>query len=247
MDILPFLHNENKNVISKFNKFSKLIIEYDNFLKKEMIKLKQDVYFDNYLLIDKFLKLDNLLQKSILEDILYNIYIDDIYLLNDKHVSLIYSLINSSKTNSYIELPKNIKIIKEYNKLYFNKTNIIETIDNVEFNDYYEDDYCILKKVNENYDFSNNSIRLNSIEIKSPLYLVNRKNGMKMNLKNGHKKINDIFTDSKVSKEKRDRLPILIDSNGEVLWLPGIKKSKFAKDKTEKCDIIIEYYLKGGN
>ena len=58
----------------------------------------------------------------------------------------------------------------------------------------------------------------------------------------GSKKIKDIFIDSKVDYNKRDSWPIVVDSTGEILWIPGLKKSKFNVKKTEKCDIILKCY-----
>ena len=39
--------------------------------------------------------------------------------------------------------------------------------------------------------------------------------------------------DSKIPKEKRDSWPVVVDSKGEIIWLPGIKKSKFDKANKE--------------
>ena len=58
---------------------------------------------------------------------------------------------------------------------------------------------------------------------------------------NGSKKVKDIFIDSKVPVSERDSWPIVVDSNGNVLWIPGIKKSKFDIPKNKKCDIILWY------
>ena len=58
---------------------------------------------------------------------------------------------------------------------------------------------------------------------------------------NGTKKVKDIFIDKKMSLANRDIWPIVLDSKGEVVWIPGIKKSKFDKKKTEKYDIILKY------
>ena len=57
---------------------------------------------------------------------------------------------------------------------------------------------------------------------------------------NGSKKISDIFIDSKLPKEERINYPILVDASDTIIWLPGLKKSQFAKDKSEKYDIIIK-------
>ena len=61
-----------------------------------------------------------------------------------------------------------------------------------------------------------------------------------MTIKNlkGSKKVSDIFTNSKLPKEKRKDYPILVDAKDTIIWIPGLKKSQFAKDKSEKYDII---------
>ena len=61
---------------------------------------------------------------------------------------------------------------------------------------------------------------------------------------NGTRKVNDIFIDSKLSKRNRDAFPVVCDSNDNILWLPGLKKSKFDDINTRDCDIIIEYEKK---
>lgn len=57
----------------------------------------------------------------------------------------------------------------------------------------------------------------------------------------GTKKIKDIFIDAKVPKSKRDLWPIVTDSTGKIVWVPGLKKSKFDIPKDKKCDIILRY------
>ena len=88
-----------------------------------------------------------------------------------------------------------------------------------------------------------NVCRLNS-EIKLPLHVRNRKFGDKMTVKGmlGSKKLSDIFIDNKISSEERELWPVVVDSNDVIVWLPGLKKSKFDKTKKEKYDIILKYY-----
>ena len=64
-----------------------------------------------------------------------------------------------------------------------------------------------------------------------------------MTVKNmlGTKKINDIFTDFKLPKELRNTYPIVTDDTGEIIWIPGIKKSQFDMKNTKKYDIILKY------
>ena len=55
-------------------------------------------------------------------------------------------------------------------------------------------------------------------------------------------KIKDIFIDEKIDILERDLYPIVVDAQENIVWLPGLKKSKFNKSKEEKCDIILRYY-----
>ena len=57
----------------------------------------------------------------------------------------------------------------------------------------------------------------------------------------GSKKVNDIFIDNKLSKDKRDIYPIIVDSDDKVVFIPGIKKSKYDIPMNKEYDIIIKY------
>ena len=58
------------------------------------------------------------------------------------------------------------------------------------------------------------------------------------------KKIKDIFINSKISIKDRNNWPIVVDEKDNIVWLPGLKKSKYNKEKNEKCDIIFKYIIK---
>ena len=96
----------------------------------------------------------------------------------------------------------------------------------------------IVANSNSNYVF-----KLNSEEVKLPLIVRTRRDGDKIETKgmNGKKKVNDIFTDSKIKTHERDMWPIVTDSNDVILWIPGLNKSKYDKQNNEKYDIILKY------
>jgi len=39
----------------------------------------------------------------------------------------------------------------------------------------------------------------------------------------GHKKLQDLFVDAKVPRRERGRTPLLVDSQGRILWIPGLR------------------------
>ena len=102
----------------------------------------------------------------------------------------------------------------------------------------------IIEVVSESFDTSNNTIRLNSNEVKLPLYVRNRRQGDKIEVKglNGTKKVNDIFIDEKIKTHDRDMWPIVLDAENKIVWVPGLKKSKLDKKISEEYDIILRYY-----
>ena len=55
------------------------------------------------------------------------------------------------------------------------------------------------------------------------------------------KKVKDILINSKIPSTLRDNIPIVTDDTGEIIWIPGIKKSHLDRKKDEKYDIILTY------
>ena len=59
------------------------------------------------------------------------------------------------------------------------------------------------------------------------LFCRTRKTGDMIRLKNGRKKIKDLFIDEKLPREERETYP-LITGEEEVLWVPGLRVSEYA-------------------
>lgn len=242
--LLPFLKQEESLVHLKFLKFSNSLNEASKFIDKVRNRAIKRVIEDEKIIINKFLEEDEFLQKEILYYLLSEFYQDDLILVGDKHIEIILDLIRSRKSNSFINLPNDVIAKKNYNYFYLSKEMDIISSYEIEF-----DNYILLpnnhtiEKISDIDDNSNNICRLNSGEITLPLIVRSRRVGDKIKVKglNGTKKVKDIFIDKKMSLNNRDIWPIVLDSKGEVVWIPGIKKSKFDKKKSESYDIILKY------
>ncbi len=242
--VLPFLKNEDKNVHEKFIKFSNLLTEYDDFVEKTVTKIYGDIIKDNKLIISKYNEIEELLKNRLLSKMLEMYYQDDLMLINDSHIELIKKLISSNRKNSYVTLPNNVIALKTYDYLEI-KLNIDDLCEyEIELNDYAKlPNGHTIERIESSDSNDNNICRISFDDVKFPLYIRTRRNGDKMKLKkiDGYRKIKDIFIDSKIDLNKRDKWPIVVDSKDEIIWIPGIKKSKFVKSKNEKCDIILKY------
>jgi len=248
-NILPLLKKEDKKVHIKFLKFSKILSEYDTYIKSLVNKNITSIYNNNIIYLDELNKLDDFIKKNTLYQILNIIYGNRNNIITEKHIKEILKLIDNNKPNSSIYLPLNKTFTKEYNKIYINKKNIITNRNDIEYKIEFINTINIedlhIKKIKETNKDGNNICRLNSKEIQFPIFFRNRKEGDFIILKgsNNRKKIKEIFIEEKIPKDTRNTYPILVDNNDNILWIPNIKKSKFCikkDEKNKKYDIIIE-------
>lgn len=245
--ILPLLKNEDKNVHKKFIKYSQQLTEYDLYIKELVKKNINTIFNNNIIYIDELKKLDIFLIKNTLYYILNIIYNNKDNIITEKHINNILNIINNYKPNLTLDLPLNILLTKQYNKIYIQKKNKI--IKNCDYKIKLDNNIFIenieIKIVNKENSDGNNICRINTKEIKLPIYIRNRKDGDFIILKgnNHRKKIKEIFIEEKMPIETRKTYPLLVDSNDNILWIPNIKKSKFCIKRDEKdknYDIIIK-------
>lgn len=245
-EILPLLEKENPYYYQKFLSFSEILQEKTSLIDEEISKVKKDVLVNDRIDITRFKNYSKAMQTAFCEDYLYQIYQENITKLTKKHLNIFMNLLLSKKDNAYYEFPMDYLFIKNEGYAFLKRKEIIKPFCYL-LEDYLVlDDKSVVEKKEKYTEKSNFEIHLNSKDITLPLYIKSRENGMKMEVKNlnGTRKINDILIDNKLTKEEKDRMPILVDSSGKVLWILGIKKSKYDIDKDKSYDIIYKYKKK---
>lgn len=241
--VLPFLKEEDPNIHLKYLKFSTVLNEANQFIEHERDKALKKVVHNNFLDITLFKELDPFIQKEVLYYLMNDFYQDDLILINDKHIELLLNLIYSNRANAFVNLPNEVIATKTYQELELKKITTEITTYEVELSKYVElPNHHVIEQVEDVVGNGNDTCRLLSSEISLPLTVRTRRFGDRMAIKgNGTKKIKDIFIDKKVKLNDRDLWPVVVDAKGVVVWLPGLKKSKYDKKKTEKYDIILRY------
>ena len=241
--ILPFLKEEDPNIHLKYLKFSTVLSEANQFIEHERDKALKKAIHKDVLDILAFKELDPFIQKEVLYYMLDEFYQDDLILINDKHIELLLNLIYSNRANAFVNLPNEVIATKTYQELELKKVTTEITTYEVELSKYVElPNHHVIEQLDELSGTGNDTCRLLSSEISLPLTVRTRRFGDRMAVKgNGTKKIKDIFIDKKVKLSDRDLWPVVVDAKGVVVWLPGLKKSKYDKKKTEKYDIILKY------
>lgn len=235
-NVLPFLKKENNRVHEKYFKFSKELEEYDLFVTNYIHDKKYIV--DNWIDVNKIKKETEFIKRKTLEIIIKDIQANDYFDISDKQMQELLKLF--SLKNASINLNNGYIGVNSYDKVTIMKNN------QKELEEVIIDKDIVLDGFSFNYnscegDNTNACIYLDSKELSMPLKLRSVNDGDIIQVKNmlGNKKVNDIFIDSKIPRYERSNYPILVDSKNNILWIPFLKKSKFAKDKSEKYDIII--------
>ena len=239
--VLPFLKAENKDIHLKYLDYSKKIIEADDYIDEVVSNIYKDIYQDKKLYVVGFFDNKPIIRRRLLEKFLYDTYKYDLYNIGDKNIDEIIKLIKK-KGNGKVDLPLNYYVVKEYNYLSIKE---YQTVDN--YNKELNDEVIINGMgrlfITSEADNNNYFLKIDSKEVKLPLYVRNRKDGDFIEVKNlnGKQKVKKIFIDNKIPNDKRLLWPVVCDSDGNILWIPGLKKSKFDKKSNELYDIIIKY------
>lgn len=211
-NILPSLESINKNFDNKFLQYSNLLNETFDFIRNTSLSFIKN----NKVNIKEY----NDLHISVKKDILNCLF--EKYNLNTSLSKILdcIKLLSTPTPNQTYDIQGEYKLIKEYETFYLsNKTNNSISV-NMCF-----DEKCEIPMYGMFY-FSNiipknytSIMKICYNEKEFPLTIRTRINGDKIAIKNGHKKVNDLFTDLKVPKEKRDKILIIETSNKEIIWV----------------------------
>ena len=237
--VLPFLKNENKNIHKQFIKYHNTVQSYYDYVNNLVYINKDKMFKDDVLDLNEYRNLDEFLKDKLLCEIIRDYYPDDLYYIGSSHVNELIKMINSSKPSITITLPRGIVVHKEYDKLIFKYE---ETTPDDYFYEIKEEISTPVGNINiikESNDTSNYTIRLK----KDTYYVRNIKMGDVMNVKNmeSKKKIKDILINEKIPLNDRKKLPVVVNSSDEIVWIPGIKKSNFDIPINGDYDIILKY------
>ena len=205
--LLPFLKKEDKDVHLKFLTYSKILQEYNEYINYEIDSKIKNIYKDNCIYLPELNKEHPFMKKNIIFHILKNVYNNKSNIIKEKNILDILKMTDDIKPNYYVNIPKQYIARKEYDYIYIeNKKNKSNQNYKKKLQKYQNIDGMIMEEINDTNENGNNICRLNSKNIKLPLYIRNKLDGDYIEILglNGKKKIKDIFIDSKVPLTMRD-------------------------------------------
>ncbi len=245
--IIPLLETINKKSKDNIIKFSKRAYLENKFLRKKINNIyKNNLINKNSINIENIKNLNKIFLNRIIIKFLSESSKNEIE-INEKRISEIIKIIKSKKSNVILRLD-NFNLIKEYDKFIIEKIEKKENINN----------YLKIEK-DGTYKFAGKSISFKTIENKNinykeklyikcdyPIIVRQRKNAdFLISYPNGEKKfLRKIFIDSKIPSRKRNDIPIIENSNNEIIavCLKPYAVNRISKNNaiTEKDKYIIE-------
>lgn len=239
--VLPLLKAKNSNLHITAQHLSETLQEDEAFLQKEAKKvLEQTVKYNPekhmaVMEIKLFKKNDHSLQRRTFQLILNYLYETLPDQLSYAHEEAFFALLQHNDGNVQIDFPSALKLNKAYDRLTFyfqdqhtQPKTFHETLDlpgTVQL----QDGSTITAKLVDNIEEEDQfSFYITIRKVALPLHVRTRIPGDRMSWEglNGTKKLKDIFIDAKIPLAKRDCWPVLVDHNGEILWLIGLKKGE---------------------
>ncbi len=254
--ILPFLKEENRNVHERFQQFSEAILEDEKYLQEltvdKMNTVIRRIQVDEInLKISSFLNMPNPLQRRGIQLILNYLYGEIPSSLSNIHIESLLTLLSGNRPSGTLHFPNHLRVERSYDDCLFTfhemkNSSFCFTIDGPG-QIILPDGGVIITEVWEHYPSvktGNNYFIIDPDTLSFPLKVRNREIGDKMTLKGmkGRKKVKDIFIDRKIPMKDRDIWPIIENGNGEIIWLPGLKKSTFeATDRSKGRYILLQH------
>lgn len=247
--IIPIFKEIQPDFNSKIIQFQEQLKEVSDFIEANMIKLVKEIIIltekDRIILdLNKLRNVHIALLRNILFYAIDEVSNNQLELTYEKVKNLL-KIINNDKPNVIFNLGRNYYCLKEYEKLIFQYgENDCEGY-SIEINEFKE--YLLpnglkinVKKVREKAKITNKSLFLCYNSTILPLVIRTKLDGDYIKTKIGKKKVNRIFIDEKIPMSLRKTWPLLVDREGNVLWVIGIQKPEFNQLFSDKEFLSIE-------
>lgn len=235
-NIIPNLLSENPNLLNEVKNYSNMMFESFNYIRKQSINyLKEN---NNFINLNSFKPLDNALKKDIISLILENNNLNRSYNL----INLINNMLLNENPQNNISLSNDYVFKKRFDKAFIEKNKISN---NEIYLELYENNVIFVK--NTKFYFTKilpnnnvNYLKLCYNNLRFPLILRTRKNGDKIKMTYGHKKIKNLLIDLHLTTEQKNET-LILENNGEILWVYNYAKSQDLISMKDKSDIYLVY------
>ncbi|MCU5874301.1 tRNA lysidine(34) synthetase TilS [Clostridioides difficile] len=233
LDLLPYMKdNFNSNVIESIVRMSNSLKSDNDYIEKEaeakfreVSNVKEKGFVE--INLDDFVCLHDAIKVRVLRNSIKHI-LGDTNFVDQRHIEDILSLEDNSKVNKMLTLPRNIFVYRKKDSIILTNEEIVN--EEIEF--YYNvpsNGFIKIKELKQiietqvmsidrykSMKLDNSSKGFDFNKVKGGIVIRSRRQGDKIKLAMGSKKVKDLFIDLKIPREERCKIPIITDSEGII-------------------------------
>lgn len=233
LDLLPYMKdNFNSNVIESIVRMSNSLKSDNDYIEKEaeakfreVSNIKEKGFVE--INLDDFVCLHDAIKVRVLRNSIKHI-LGDTNFVDQRHIEDIMSLEDNSKVNKMLTLPRNIFVYRQKDSIILTNEEIVN--EEIEF--YYNvpsNGFIKIKELKQiietqvmsidrykSMKLDNSSKGFDFNKVKGGIVIRSRRQGDKIKLAMGSKKVKDLFIDLKIPREERCKIPIITDSEGII-------------------------------
>ena len=233
LDLLPYMKdNFNSNVIESIVRMSNSLKSDNDYIEeeaeakfREVSNIKEKGFVE--INLDDFVCLHDAIKVRVLRNSIKHI-LGDTNFVDQRHIEDIMSLEDNSKVNKMLTLPRNIFVYRKKDSIILTNEEIVN--EEIEF--YYNvpsNGFIKIKELKQiietqvmsidrykSMKLDNSSKGFDFNKVKGGIVIRSRRQGDKIKLAMGSKKVKDLFIDLKIPREERCKIPIITDSEGII-------------------------------
>ena len=253
LELIPYMKdNFNSNIVESIVRMSNSLRSDSDYIEEQaLIKFDEVCKFNSdsvEINLNKYKNLHNAIKVRIIRNSIKCI-LGDTNFLDQKHIEDVIGLENENKINKRLNLPRGIFAYRKQGTILLTNKEIVN--EEIEFcYNIPSNGFIKLKELNMIVETTTMSIdRYNSSrkdklskvfdlnKIKGGITIRNRKQGDKIKLASGSKKLKDLFIDLKIPREDRCKVPVMVDTEG-VIFVGDYKSSENYKVDSQTKEVL---------
>lgn len=255
LELIPYIEeNFNPNLVEslwRMSQISKIDSEFLEEASQEKYNYVLNKEEKNCIILNAslFKEQAESMQQRIIRNGIFNL-LNDLQGFSEDHITAVKKLFLSEQTGKSLNLPRKIIARVDYNNLILENRKEKKSVDYLypiclglnEIRDLplnLEMELFDIEKLNKYYN-DEFTLYVDYDRVQGSLFIRNRRPGDKFIPygMDGSKKIKDYFIDEKISKDKRDKIPLIVDGEN-ILWILGYRSNNLYK-VTEKTKRVLK-------
>jgi tRNA(Ile)-lysidine synthase len=234
--VLPFFKNENPSFLKQAGQFSDLLREAATALHAQRDAFMENHVDHNRFKRNIFMELPEIIQRFVLQKIVRS-HTGDTYDLSHEKTSEAMSMIAGATPHLHFQIADDVYLHRSYDDIWVDdrikKTASYRYVMEKPGECRLSDGQTVILSENRGEERGKSyELWYNDFDSVFPVTIRNRENGDRIEYPFGTKKIKDVFIDKKVPMDVRNRIPIVLDKTGRILWIPGIYAKRTQGNKS---------------